>query len=80
MAKDTLMIHDVANDEIVIRELTDDEQMQLDAARKEAIDAKTKAKADAKAAYELKYAAYEKLGLSVEEIQAILPKPDSEDA
>lgn len=80
MAKDTLMIHDVANDEILIRELTDDEQMQLDAARKEAIDAKNKAKADAKVAYELKYAAYEKLGLSVEEIQAILPKPDPEDA
>ena len=80
MAKDTLMIHDVANDEIIIRELTEDEQAELDADRKQAIAAKKKAKADAKAAYELKYAAYEKLGLSVEEIDAILPKPLSENA
>lgn len=31
MAKDTLMIHDVATDEIIIRELTDEEQALRDA-------------------------------------------------
>jgi hypothetical protein len=80
MAKDTLMIHDAATEEIIVRDLTDEEQAALDASRKEAIAARKKAKADAQAAYELKYGAYEKLGLTVEEINAILPKPESEDA
>lgn len=73
MAKDTLMIHNATTDEIIVRELTDDEQDELDAARAKALAAKQKAKDEAKAARDLKISAYEKLGLTAEEIQALLP-------
>ena len=73
MAKDTLMIHNAATDEIIVRELTDDEQDELDAARAKALAAKQKAKDEAKAARDLKISAYEKLGLTAEEIESLLP-------
>lgn len=73
MAKDTLMIHNATTDEIIVRELTDDEQDELDAARAKALAAKQKTKDEAKAARDLKISAYGKLGLTAEEIEALLP-------
>ena len=61
-------IHDTANDEVIDREMNDAEyaEYQNDVAAKEAENA---AAAEAKA---FKVAAYEKLGLTADEITALL--------
>jgi hypothetical protein len=59
--------------ENIVRELTDDEQKILNAERKKAIEAKKQAVIEEEKLREIKVSAYQKLGLSDEEIEALLP-------
>ena len=75
MANDTYYIHNVETDEIKTIELTDDEQKELDAERQKAIAAKAAAKLEQEQLRLTKISAYEKLGLTEAEIEALLPAP-----
>jgi hypothetical protein len=71
MSNDTIMIHDVSTDEIVVRELTDAEQQLRDAETLAWENAKAQAEAEAaakKAAAEAKLAA---LGLTADDLKAL---------
>jgi hypothetical protein len=71
MSNDTIMIHDVSTDEIVVRELTDAEQKLRDAETLAWENAKAQAEAEAaakKAAAEAKLAA---LGLTADDLKAL---------
>lgn len=72
MAKDTLMIHDAATDEIIIRELTDEEQALRDAeaAQAEADRAAFLATEAAKPAQ--RQALLDKLGITEDEARLLL--------
>lgn len=61
-------IHDTATDEVIDREMTDEEfaEYQKDVAAKKAANAAVEAERNAKVS------AYEKLGLTAEEIAALL--------
>jgi hypothetical protein len=75
MANDTIQIYDNITGETIIREMTDEEQAQRNAevaaylAEKQA---KEQAEAEARA---IKISAYQKLGLTEAEIEALLPTP-----
>jgi hypothetical protein len=71
MSNDTIMIHDVSTDEIVVRELTDAEQQLRDAETLAWENAKAQAEAEAaakKATAEAKLAA---LGLTADDLKAL---------
>ena len=73
MANDTYMIHNADTGEINIETLTDEEQSELDSEREAALADKAKRVLEAKNLRLLKISAYEKLGLSEAEIEALLP-------
>lgn len=73
MTNDTSYIHDALTNEVIIVELTDEEQKKLDADRALAVQLKQENKNKEAQLREIKIAAYEKLGLTPEEIEAILP-------
>lgn len=77
MTNDTHYVHNVATGEIEIIELTDDEQKQLDAERQKAIAAKAALKLEQEQLRLTKISAYQKLGLTEAEIEALVsaPKP-----
>ena len=75
MSNDTYYIHNAEIDEIKIIELTDDQQKALDAERQEAIAANAAAKLKEEQLRLTKISAYEKLGLTEAEIEALLPTP-----
>lgn len=79
MPNDTYYVHNVATDEIEIIELTDDEQKQLDAERQKAIAAKAALKLEQEQLRLTKISAYQKLGLTEAEIEALVPAPKSID-
>lgn len=70
-----IYIYDHSTGEEVIREMTDQEQAQRDAEVAAAIEAKALAKAKAEALKQTKILAYQKLGLTEAEIEALLPTP-----
>lgn len=72
MANDTYYIHNVETDEVKIIELTDDEQKQLDAERQKAIAAKAASKLEQEQLRLTKISAYQKLGLTEAEIEALV--------
>jgi hypothetical protein len=73
MSNDTKMIHDVATGEINIIELTDEEQAARNAEIAAFEAAKAQAKQEADELRQNKISAYEKLGLTPAEIEALLP-------
>ena len=68
-------IYDHSIGENVIREMTADEQTQRDAEIQAWLIAKQNAKLEAEQLKATKISAYEKLGLTTEEIEALLPTP-----
>ena len=75
MAKNKIYYYDHSTGEEVIREMTDEEQAQRDAEEKAWLAEQAKLKADAEALRQIKIAAYQKLGLTEAEIEALLPAP-----
>lgn len=73
MTNDKLFIYDHSSGEEVIREMTDEEQAQRDAQVAAWFAQEAQAKADAEALRQTKVSAYEKLGLTEAEIEALLP-------
>ena len=72
MSNDKIYIYDGIADEYIVRELTDEEQAQRDA-EVAAYQAEQETKAQEEAQVKaLKIAAYEKLGLTAEEIEVLL--------
>ena len=75
MTNNVIYEHIVSTDEIIVREMTDEEQAQRDAEVAAWLAQETQAKADAEALRQTKISAYQKLGLSEAEIEALLPNP-----
>lgn len=75
MSNDLVQTHNAATDEIIIRELTDDEQAIRDAEKAAWFAEKEQEKLNALELRQTKIAAYEKLGLNEAEIEALLPIP-----
>jgi hypothetical protein len=71
----TIQIHDVATGEIINREMTDEEQQQFQAERAINSEAKRFREEQAAQLRATKISAYQKLGLTAEEIEALLPTP-----
>jgi|688.fasta_scaffold420253_2 uncharacterized protein with von Willebrand factor type A (vWA) domain len=71
----TIQIHDVATGEIINREMTDEEQQQFEAERAINSEAKRLREEQAAQLRATKISAYQKLGLTAEEIEALLPTP-----
>jgi hypothetical protein len=67
--------YDHSTGENIVREMTDEEQAQRDAEIEATRTAKEQAELKAKQLREIKIAAYEKLGLTEAEIEALLPTP-----
>lgn len=68
-------IYDHSTGENVVRDMTADEQAQRDAEIQAWLIAKENAKLEAEQLRATKISAYEKLGLTPEEIEALLPTP-----
>jgi len=68
-------IYNHSTGENIVREMTNEEQAQKDAEVEAARIAKEQAKIEAEQLRETKIAAYEKLGLTEAEIEALLPTP-----
>ncbi len=76
MSNNLIYLHNVETDEIRIEEMTEEQQASRDA---QVIinNAEKKSRQDVvEAAWKIKIQAYEKLGLTSEEIEAIAPKPE----
>lgn len=70
---DKVSIYDHNTGEQIEREMTTTEQKQWDAESAANLKAQADAKAEAETARNLKIAAYTKIGLTAEEIEALLP-------
>ena len=77
MTNDKIAIFDGLVGEYVEREMTDQEQTQRDADIEAATNAKLAREAKAEQEREIKRNAFAKLGLSEEEIEALVPSPKS---
>ena len=75
MTNDKIYTHNVASDEITVVELSDQEQVLRNAKISKSLEDAEKAKANAETLRQTKIAAYQKLGLSEAEIEALLPTP-----
>ena len=75
MTNDKIYTHNVASDEITVVELSDQEQVLRNAKVSKSLEDAEKAKANAETLRQTKIAAYQKLGLSEAEIEALLPTP-----
>jgi uncharacterized ferredoxin-like protein len=76
MTNDTKMINNVETDEITILELTDAEQLERNAESLANEKSKNEAKLKAENLRSTKIEAYTKLGLTSDEIEALLPTPE----
>ena len=72
---DKVFIYNGITNEEFIREMTDDEQAQRNTEAAQAIEQKAQAKAEAEVLRATKISAYQKLGLTEAEIEALLPTP-----
>jgi hypothetical protein len=72
---DKIGIYDHSTGEYTTVEFTDDEQAKIDAERAAWRIAKDQAKLEAQQLRQTKISAYEKLGLTSAEIEALLPTP-----
>lgn len=75
MTNELIQEHNAKTNEIIVRELTNKEQAERNAAKTAFEEAKTAAVAAATELRALKISAYQKQGLTAEEIEAILPTP-----
>lgn len=76
MTNDKVFIYDHSTGEEIVREMTDEEQAQRNA-EIAAYSAEKQAKQDAaETAWRTKVSAYEKLGLTSDEIKALAPTPE----
>ena len=75
MTNETKLVHNVETGDIAIVELTDKEQETRNAESQASLNAKAKKIADAQELRLTKISAYEKLGLTATEIEALLPTP-----
>lgn len=75
MKNDLIQIHNAENGEIIVRELTNDEQAIRDAEKAAWVAQKEQEKLEVAQLRQTKIAAYEKLGLTEAEIEALLPTP-----
>ena len=76
MTNGTIQIYDHLTGETIIREMTDAEQAQRDAEVAAYLAEKDAKKTAAESAWRVKVSAYEKLGLTAEEIEALAPTPE----
>ena len=72
---DKVSIYDHSTGEHIERQMTAAEQKQWDAESAANLKVQAQAKAEAESLRNLKIAAYKKLGLSAEEIEALVPTP-----
>jgi hypothetical protein len=72
---DKISIYDHSTGELIERDMTDAEQKQRDAEGAAHAKVQEEAKATAEALRATKIAAYQKLGLNADEIEALLPTP-----
>jgi hypothetical protein len=72
MTKDTLYIHNVETNEVIVRELTDDEQAQKNAEDAAAELAKAEKQAEEEAKATQRQALLAKLGITEEEAKLLL--------
>lgn len=75
MTNDKVFIYNHSTGEEIVREMTDEEQAQRDAEVAAWLAEQAQAKAQAEALRQTKIAAYQKLGLTEAEIEALLPAP-----
>jgi hypothetical protein len=75
MTNETKLVHNVQTGEIEILELTDKEQEIKNAESQASINAKAEKIAELQELRLTKISAYEKLGLTATEIEALLPTP-----
>lgn len=75
MANDKVFIYDHNTGEQIERQMTDEEQAKRDAQVAAFLAQEAQAKADAEALRQTKISAYQKLGLTDAEIEALLPTP-----
>ena len=75
MANDLTQIHNAETDQITVRELTDDEQAIRNAEKTVWLAEREQETFNAVQLRQTKIAAYEKLGLTPTEIEALLPTP-----
>lgn len=75
MPNDNIGIYDHNTGETIIREMTDEEQAQRNAEIEAEKIEKAKKEAEIKELKALKISAYQKLGLTEAEIEALLPSP-----
>lgn len=77
MPNDNIGIYDHNTGETIVREMTDEEQAQRNAEIEAEKIAKAKKEAEALEVKAAKLSAYQKLGLTEAEIEALLPSPKS---
>ena len=73
---DTIQIYNHLTGETIVREMTDQEQAQRDAEAAAYLAEKEAKKTAIESAWKVKVSAYEKLGLTAEEIEALAPTPE----
>ena len=78
MTNNNIYHYDHSTGEEIVRELTAEEQAQKNAEETAWLAEQAKLKADTEALRQTKIAAYQKLGLSEAEIEALLPAPIEE--
>ena len=71
MANQMIQIHDATTDEIIVREMTNEEQASFDAANAESLAQSEEIKASAKAAKEAAEVKLAALGLTAEDLKAL---------
>lgn len=75
MANETIQIYDHLTGETIIREMTDEEQAKRDAEIAAYLAEKAAKEAEAAQLRATKISAYQKMGLTEVEIEALLPTP-----
>jgi hypothetical protein len=71
MANQMIQIHDATTDEVIVREMTDDEQASFDAANAQSITQAEENRAAAKTAKEAAQTKLEALGLTPDDLKAL---------
>ena len=77
MANDKIYVYNHSTGEEIVREMTDEEQAERDAEVAAALEAKVQRQAEVEAKAATKQAALEKLGLTEEEVKALLGQAQS---
>lgn len=76
MSNDKIGIYDHLTGEVIVREMTNEEQAERNADIAAYVAEKEAKKTAAESAWRIKVVAYEKLGLTADEIEALAPTPE----